>query len=154
MLNRLLNRKQVREAESIEVKESLAEVDARSRENHQHPERARERELLRLRQLAGQGLARDAGNRRQLIDPGPDAAALNGSVPEISGDELTAGLIRATILEHGSILVRGLVPHDAASRLAEGIDAAFEAREAIKGDTTPEEGYYEELEPVRGRSPS
>ena len=39
-------------------------------------------------------------------------------LPEIAGSELTAGLLRAGILRDGCLLVRGLVPRDAALALA------------------------------------
>ena len=54
----------------------------------------------------------------------------NGSgLPEVSPDELTPGLLRAAILRSGCLLVRGLVDPGQATRLVDGIDRAFEARE-------------------------
>ncbi len=105
-----------------------------------------ERELLRLRHLAGLGLI-DAGDRAPDY-AAPDEAALPvGKLPEIAAADLTPGLLRAGILRDGCLLVRGLVPREDALALASGIDRALEAREA-NGQAPA--GLYEEFVPERG----
>jgi hypothetical protein len=58
-------------------------------------------------------------------------------------------LLRAAILRHGCLLVRGLVDADEALGVAEDIDRAFEARSALASGGSAPAGYYEEfaLEP-------
>jgi hypothetical protein len=67
-------------------------------------------------------------------------------LPEIGPDELTAPVLRAAILGHGAILVRGLVDPEQCGRLRDGIDRTFEAREAA-GNGGVANGYYEEFDP-------
>ena len=105
-----------------------------------------ERELLRLRHLAGVCLI-DAGDRAPDYAAADEAALPAGGLPEIAAADLTPGLLRAGILRDGCLLVRGLVPRDEALGLAAGIDRALAARDA-GGDA--EEGLYEEFVPVEG----
>ena len=140
-------------AELIDAESVRGEIDSLTRANRELPDLARERELLRLRQLAGIGLAEAAGERRELIEPDYGALRSDAVVPEVSCDQLSAGLIRAAILRHGSILVRGLVDPADATRLAEGIDRAFSDRESHQRGRAIEGGYYEELEPVPPNEP-
>jgi hypothetical protein len=121
----------------------LDEIAQLTAANRARPDRETERRLLRLRHLAGLRLieATDA--------PGlaaPDAAALpdGDGLPEFRPGDLTPGLLRAGILRHGCVLVRGLVDRDAALGFGEQIDRAFAAREAGDGAVP---GLYEEFEP-------
>lgn len=50
-------------------------------------------------------------------------------LPEIAAADLTPELLRAGILRDGCLLVRGLVPREQALALADGIEAAYAARE-------------------------
>jgi hypothetical protein len=107
-----------------------------------------ERQLLQLRYRAGVELCRRATGRP--ADPTPDFAALEAApvLPEITPDRLTPELLRAAILGHGALLVRGLVGADASAYLAEEIDRAFEAREAGPQGGPMLDGYYEEFNPA------
>ena len=132
-------------AEATDPAELRYEIDSLSRENREQPDLAREREILRLRQLAGTALVQQADDRKDLIEPDYDAVKTDTDVPEIRGDEVTPGLIRAAILQHGSILVRGLVDPEDATRLADGIDRAFADRDSYENGGAQGDGYYEEL---------
>ena len=108
-----------------------------------------EREIRRLRHVAGLELLADAGARPSysepsgaLPEPGPQSR-----IPELIPDQLTAGLLRESILEYGCLLVRGLIDRDAAERMAAGIDRAFEARERLAPGESDEDGFYDEMEP-------
>ena len=77
-----------------------------------------------------------------LPEPDPQSR-----IPELIPDQLTAGLLRESILEYGCLLVRGLIDRDAAERMAAGIDRAFEARERLAPGESDEDGFYDEMEP-------
>jgi len=108
-----------------------------------------ERELRRLRHLAGiQALAGVNGDpsyaepEGELPEPGPQS-----HIPEVAPEQLTPGLLRASILRYGCVLVRGLMDPDAAERMAAGIETAFESRERIASSGEPDrEGYYDEMD--------
>jgi hypothetical protein len=154
VLGRLLNRSgDSVVAEQVDVEACMERIESLSRENRQSPEIAREREILRLRQLAGIGLLQHAGDRRGLIEPDYDALTADGPLPEVTPNQLSAGLIRAALLRHGAILVRGLVNRGTALSLAEGVDRAYRAREQFAQKIPPEEGYYEELPPEPPNEP-
>lgn len=65
----------------------------------------------------------------------------------IARDEFSPELLRAAILRHGCLLIRGLIDRDDALRLARGIEEAFVARNHLAAGTTSAQGYYEEFEP-------
>ena len=140
-------------AEAIDVAAVRAEIESLTRENRDQPDPSREREILELRQRAGTGLVEEAGGRRILIDPDYDALKSSAPVPEVTGAEVTAGLIRAAILRHGAVLVRGLVDPSDAERLAQGIDRAFMDRDTADNGGAPADGYYEELEAIPPNGP-
>jgi len=145
MLGRLLNRPRRGPVLDAEVEAQLEEL---VRENREDRDPEREREILKLRVRAGYALARQSGVRRDVIEPDYDSLDSNGPLPEANADQVTAGMIRAAITRHGGILVRGLVDSGKASALAEEIDRAYAAREAFENGGTPEDGYFEEFQPV------
>jgi hypothetical protein len=109
-----------------------------------------ERELLRLRNLAGLRVVKGAeGDARH---PNPDTARLSevDGLPEFAPEELTPGLLRAAILRDGCVLVRGLVPREDAARFAEYIDLAFVAHDLQSGGQPHDDGYYSEFAPQEG----
>jgi hypothetical protein len=139
--------------ETIDVEACLERIEALSDENRANPDVAREREILRQRQLAGIGIQQRARERSDLIEPDYEALTTDADLPEITPDRPSAGLIRAAILRHGAVLVRGLVDRDAALSLAEGIDRAYAERERFAQKIPPEPGYYEELQPEPPNEP-
>lgn len=154
MLKRLLNRSGgTAVAEPIDVEASREQVERLTRENRESPDRDREREILRLRQLAGIGLAQRSDERREVVEPDHDSLTSDAPLPEVDAEGLSVGMIRAAILRHGAILVRGLVDRDAALSLAEGIDRAFTAREEHVVGNAADDGYYEEFPAVPPNEP-
>jgi hypothetical protein len=108
-----------------------------------------EREIRRHRHLAGLRLMADADERPsyaepagELPEPGPQSR-----IPELTPDQLTPGLLRASILEYGCLLVRGLIEREVAERMASGIDQAFDVRVRLAPGESDPDGYYDEMEP-------
>ena len=116
----------------------LSAVDA------ERPDPETQRRLVLLRHLLG--IRRlDSTGRAPWPEPAFDRLPGGDGLPEFAPDELTPELLRAGILTHGCLLVRGLVPRDAALELADGIDRAFAAREAAEAGRRTEPGLYEEF---------
>ena len=67
-------------------------------------------------------------------------------LPEVARDQVTPELLRAAILRNGCLLIRGLIDKDDVPRLVDGIDRAWEAREAHAAGGS-HSAYYEEFEP-------
>ncbi len=109
-----------------------------------------ERRLVKLRNLAGIRLLEDAAATAGAIRfIEPDAAELPpaSQLPEISAADLSAGLIRAGVLRDGCLLVRGLIPREAATRFAEQIERSFAARDRHDAGEPHEDRYYAEFPP-------
>ena len=123
------------------------EIEQLTEANRAAPSRETEQELLALRHLAGIRLIDDHPANSQFASADTEHLPPAAPLPEIPGSELTAGLLRAGILRDGCLLVRGLVPRDQASALAEEIDRAFGERARIEDGETPADGYYREFEP-------
>lgn len=71
---------------------------------------------------------------REMAEPGDSGLRLNEyGLPEIHGGELTVGVLRKAILEHGALLVRGLVDPERAKEYATGIDEAYDSRQSANG---------------------
>jgi hypothetical protein len=133
--------------ESGSVEGLFEEIDVLSRQNRAARDPQTERRLLGLRHRAGLQLTdRPAAD---LEYPAPDFDRLpDGSgLPEVAPDELTPGLLRAAILRSGCLLIRGLVDPGQATRLVDGIDRAFEAREQRASGGSADSVYYEAFEP-------
>jgi hypothetical protein len=123
------------------------QIDTLSERNRRSRDPELERRLVRLRYQAGVELCRQASGNPE--DPSPDFEALEGSLPlpEITPEKLTPELVRAAILRHGALLIRGLVSAEDSARLRQEIDRAYEARQARSQGGEPEDGYYEEYNP-------
>jgi uncharacterized small protein (DUF1192 family) len=134
---------------SVEVLK--AEIETLSEANRAQPDLETERRLVLLRHLAGIRLVEQASGQASFIEPDADAlpagTPAGGALPEAPASELTAGLIRAGILRDGCLLVRGLVPREAALHLAAEIDRAFAERERQDAGQAAAPGYYEEFPP-------
>ena len=83
-----------------------------------------------------------------------ESSAPEGALPEIDGRDLDADALRAGIIGHGALLVRGLIDADRARRLAEGIDRAADAARAWEaGEPTPEtKPWYRPFNPHHDNS--
>jgi hypothetical protein len=118
--------------------DEAAELTAQNREQRD-PEV--ERRILKLRHLAGIEMANNGA--RSPSYPEPAFGSLPGEgLPEVTTDELTPELLRAAVLRNGALLIRGLIDPAEATRLADKIDGAFEAREAKQAGDEPDPGYY------------
>jgi Phytanoyl-CoA dioxygenase (PhyH) len=125
------------------TEELLAEIQRLGEANRGDQDPATERRLLTLRHLAGirllDGAPPDPAHPAPAFDRLPEADGL----PDIARADLTPELLRAGILRDGCLLVRGLVPRDAALAFADGIERAFEERD----QDAPAAGWYEEFTP-------
>jgi hypothetical protein len=131
------------------VEEIFEEIGELERANRADRDRSRERRLVALRHVAGAKLLAQAGARPEQPSPAYDGlpSKPNGSLPEVSSDQLTPGLLRAGMLRDGCLLVRGVVSRDDALRMAEDIDRAFEERAAIQAGGSVADPNYEEFVP-------
>ncbi|MBK5232555.1 MAG: hypothetical protein JJE13_06205 [Thermoleophilia bacterium] len=108
-----------------------------------------ERELRHVRHLAGIELIENAPKDPQYPTPAaevPDRGE-QSRCPEVTPDELTPEILRASILEAGCLLVRGLMDHDRALQMAADIDRSFEIRDELDEGESDPDGYYNEMEP-------
>jgi hypothetical protein len=140
------------EAEAGDLAALGAEITTLEDRNRSIPDRETERRLVWLRHMAGVRLV-DAGTGHVRFVEADTAslpargATADGWLPEVGAAQLTPGLIRAGILRDGCLLVRGLIPRDAALALADGIDRAFIARERVQVGAPAAPGYYDEFRP-------
>ena len=80
-------------------------------------------------------------------EPAGELPAVGPSrVPEATREELTAEVLRASILEYGCLLVRGLLDRDRATGMAGEIERAFTVREELGEGESDADGYYDELQ--------
>jgi hypothetical protein len=128
------------------TEELFAEVERLTEANRSNRDRDTERELLRLRHLAGIRLLIGNGTKPEYPSPESDRLPHAETLPEIPRDEVTPELLRAGILRDGCLLVRGLIDRDEALRFAAQIDRSFAERERLDAGESPAEGYYEEFQ--------
>src|SRR4051794_41120676 len=121
----------------------LAEIGRLSEANRNERDPAIESRLLTLRHLLGIRLLDEATPDAEFPAPASDRLPDADGLPEIDPADLDPQLVRAGILRDGCLLVRGLVPRDAALGFAEGIQRAFDERER----NAPAAGWYEEFTP-------
>ncbi len=99
--------------------ELLDEIARLSERNREAADPATEREILRLRHIAGIRLMDGAPADPAFPEPAFDRLPEADGLPEIAPAELDPELLRAGILRDGCLLVRGLVPREAAVAFAE-----------------------------------
>ena len=129
--------------------EIKAEISRLMDANRSDADRDVERQILRLRHLAGIRQLEEADSGARY--PDPDEAGLpQDQLPDITPEQLTPELVRAGILRDGAVLVRGAVPPEAAEALADGIERAFADRAAHNEGRTPADSLYEEFVPQPG----
>jgi hypothetical protein len=113
-----------RDGRYFDAVELLAEANRRQRDNDI------ERELVLARHAALDELEPEPGLTewpRALPDPFPD---VHGRPPEVAASELTGEKLGGAIVNHGCLLVRGLLSTDEAERLSADIDRVFDACDA------------------------
>ncbi len=127
--------------------ELYAEIECLAGHNRSGRSNETEHRLVRLRHLAGIRLMDSAP--ANPAHPRPDFARLpeGPGLPELRPDDVTPELLRAGILRHGCLLVRGLVDREQALAFAGQIDRAFAERERHDQGEVVADGYYQELGP-------
>jgi hypothetical protein len=129
----------------------LAAIEILSATNRRHRDRELERRLVGLRNLAFGDL--DTAPGTAVWPPAPsDLFSDVDGIPEITPYQLTGDAIRAGVIGHGALIVRGLVPHPRVAQLIDDIDLTFAARDAYfdgapASDTAP---WYVPFEPESG----
>lgn len=138
-----------RRKRTLDEAELFAEIEALSAANRAERSADIERELRRYRHLAGISLVDGPSGDPADPEPAPQVPELGpqSRVPEVTSGELTAEILRASVLAHGCLLVRGLVERERATELAAEIERAFEVRTALRSGPVDHDGYYEELQP-------
>ncbi len=126
--------------------ELSAEIERLTEANRSRRSQATERRLLHLRNLAGIRLLDRAGEDPQHPEPDFDALPDVDGLPEIAGN-VTPELLRAGILRHGCLLVRGLVPRSDAVRFARQIDRSFQERDRHDAGEKFDDAYYSGFDP-------
>lgn len=130
----------IAEAERLEADgDAVAAIDLLTRANRLERDARFERRLVGLRHRAFDALAPGGGRAEwppTYPDPFPD---VRGVPPEVSADDLTAEVLGGAIVNHGCLLVRGLVPADRRAVLIDGIDRAFDGYDAWAGGAEPRE---------------
>jgi hypothetical protein len=108
---------------------------------------ASERRLLHLRNLAGIRRLEHPVEDPRHPEPDFDALPAVDGLPEIAAGDVTPELLRAGILRHGCLLVRGLVPRRQAVRFAGRIERSFVERDRYESGQKWDDGYYYGFEP-------
>ena len=124
--------------------EMFAEIGELTRANRERRDPEIERRILLLRHRAGADLA-DPG-----APPPPLPEADFDSLPEANGpglpvvrtDQLSPGLLRAGILRHGCLLIRGVIEPDDAAEMAAEVERSFQARDTFLAGNGAGEGGY------------
>jgi hypothetical protein len=136
------------DANTEELREETERVAAANRARR---DRSTERQLLRLRHLAGMRALDEADGAGEYAAPDAGALPVGDGLPEFAPADLTPGLLRAAILRDGCVLVRGLAGREEALAFGERIDRAFSDRTAgAKGLYEPFTPH-ERFGPVAGR---
>jgi hypothetical protein len=115
-----------------EAIEALIEV------NRRRPNPKVERELVSMRHRAFESVSREPGFDRWPM-PAPDVFGPLTGVPEVAAEDLDVTVLRSAIVNHGCLVVRGLLGGDHVERLVDDIDRALAAASLHQhGQSTPE----------------
>ena len=119
--------------------DQIAELTAA---NRLEPDPIRERQLVRLRHRAFSELPAV----EPAAIPEPDFEAINriDGMPAVELERLSAGALRAGILDGGCLLVRGVINRGRAGQLTEGIERSFAARDRAEAEGSgADPGWFE-----------
>jgi hypothetical protein len=143
-------RPEVAEAERLESRGDLfGAIDLLCDANRASRDGDLEMRIRHLRHLAGADLLANAVGDPSYAEPeGELPPPGEYRMPEVTPDQLSAGVLRKAILEYGCLLVRGLMDSEKALAMADDIDHAFEVRKSLSGGASDPEGYYSEMTPV------
>lgn len=132
----------------VEQGRLLEAIDALVDANRLRPDGALESRLVRLRRAAFAEL--DRSPRTPPAGPAVEPATVD-EPPFLMPDQLTPATLRAGILRHGSVWVRGLVPTALTARLRDAIDRSFDAFDAtIAGTASPETArWFDPLDDIK-----
>ncbi len=90
-----------------------------------------ERQLVELRNAAFDELDKAPGSASWPPSASPDLFAGVSGLPEIAASEISAEALRSGIVNHGALIVRGLVPPPRVELLINDIDRTFVERDAF-----------------------
>lgn len=129
----------------------LGQIEELARANQDRRDPETERRILDLRHVAGAGLIWDAGDSPEYPAPDFDRFPGGGSgLPEFSVADLTPELLRAGMLTHGCVLLRGLLDPEVADRMAGQIERTLAERDARKSGHPVDGDAYVQFEPQLG----
>jgi hypothetical protein len=131
----------IKRAEDLEARGELREaIDLLTAANRAAHDAKIERTLVRLRREGCRWIPREtapfAREPIPIADPGP------GDLFEVGPGEMTVSALRTGLGRNGCLLVRGLVPAERVTRLADGIDAALAAYDAAEAGEPVDEGWF------------
>jgi hypothetical protein len=130
---------------------ALDAIDVLVAANHAERDAAVESRLLHLRSQAFRELDPKLG-RDAWPPTGPDRFSGVVGLPEVPASGMTADAVRSGIVDHGALVVRGLVGRERVAQLIDGIDHAFAAHDAFVDGTPVAETapWYVPFEPKSG----
>ena len=143
-------RPEVEEAERlVAAGEPFEAIDMLNRANRAGRDPELERELRRVRHLAGLELLANPVADPRFPEPAAEVPppGEQSGIPEVTPAGLSPELLRAAILDSGCLLVRNLMDPEEALRIADEIDHAFEVRLDVGLGGSDQAGYYDELVP-------
>lgn len=120
-------------AAELERTDWAAAIDLLTEANHAFRSEAIEDALVALRHRSFPALAETAPEATWPTG-GVAAPVGESGLPEATLAEVSAASLRASVLSHGALLVRGAVDRTQVAQLVEGIDKGFGTREAPKDD--------------------
>ncbi len=128
---------------------ALDAIDVLATANREHRSAAIEARLVETRHRAFRELPAAAAPPPTGEPVEPGTAPEDDGLPVVDAAQLTAGRIAGALASHGALIVRGLVEPAPAKALGEGIDQAFEAKEAAgRGASSDEiDSWYAEFAP-------
>ncbi len=137
-------------ADALQAEHRLLEaLDALVVANQLQRDPAIERRLVRVRRDAYRQLDFSLAPPQWPHFKLPAAPARGDGPLEIRASDFDAGALKTGVLQHGHLLVRGLVPPARAARLSEIVDLAFAARDRVEaGDTSPNTAQW--FDPLEG----
>jgi hypothetical protein len=109
---------------------ALDSIDVLVAANHAERDAEVESRLLHLRSAAFRELDPKLG-RDTWPPTGPDRFSGVVGLPEVTASGLSADAVRSGIVDHGALVVRGLVGPERVAQLTESIDRAFAAHDAF-----------------------